>query len=183
MANIKNRKKLQLIQTIWDVMLYSQHFTFHWKLLVLVSRIEKSGTGDNNFGKWKGTFRSDRPKWPDRSQWTTFKASPEYSGRTKQKWSVPFDEPTEICGILGWMESAPGFPSLARFRSAKNFRWFRNPGPMSYFSAIDSWKRLGATKWKRKPKSKMADVLKSVIKCHLMISCGIVFSSIARKRV
>ena len=29
MANIKNRKKLQLIQTIWDVMLYSQHFTFH----------------------------------------------------------------------------------------------------------------------------------------------------------
>ena len=33
MANIKNRKKLQLIQTIWDVMLYSQYFTFHWKLL------------------------------------------------------------------------------------------------------------------------------------------------------
>ena len=106
MANIKNRKKLQLIQTIWDVMLYSQHFTFHWKLLGLVSRIEKSGTGDNNFGKWKGTFRSDRPKWPDRSQWTTFKAGPEYSGRTKPKWSVPFDEPTEISGLLGWMESA-----------------------------------------------------------------------------
>ena len=35
-----------LIQTIWDVMLYSQHFTFHWKLLGLVSSIEKSGTGD-----------------------------------------------------------------------------------------------------------------------------------------
>ena len=48
-------------------MLYSQHFTFHRKLLGLVSRIEKSGTGDNNFGKWKGTFR-----------WTTFKAGPEY---------------------------------------------------------------------------------------------------------
>ena len=108
MANIKNRKKLQLIQTIWDVMLYSQHFTFHWKLLVLVSRIEKSGTGDNNFGKWKATFRSDRPKWPDQSQWTTFKAGPEYSGRTKPKWSVPFDEPTEISGLLGWMGSAPG---------------------------------------------------------------------------
>ena len=42
--------------------LYSQYLTFHWKLLVLVSRIKKSGTGDNNFGKWKGTFRSDRPK-------------------------------------------------------------------------------------------------------------------------
>ena len=73
-------------------MLYSQHFTFHWKILVLVnlvlrvfslsimaatywkarrpwgrgcvlvSRIEKSGIGGNNFGKWKETFRSDRPK-------------------------------------------------------------------------------------------------------------------------
>ena len=107
MANIKNRKKLQLIQTIWDVMLYSQHFTFHWKLLGLVSRIEKSGTGDNNFGKWKGTFRSDRPKWPDQSQWTTFKAGPEDSGQTKPKWAVPFDVPTEITGILGWMESTP----------------------------------------------------------------------------
>ena len=88
MANIKNPKKFQVIQTIWDVMLYSQHFTFHCKLLGLVSRIEKSGAGDNNFGKWKGTFRSDRPKWPDRSQWTTFRAGPKYSGRTKPKWSV-----------------------------------------------------------------------------------------------
>ena len=32
------------------------------------SRIQKSGTGDNNFVKWKGTFRSDRPKRPDRSK-------------------------------------------------------------------------------------------------------------------
>ena len=99
----KNCNWFKLFEMSW---LYSQHFTFHWKLLGLVSRIEKSGTGDNNFGKWKGTFRSDRPKWPDRSQWTTFKAGPEYSGRTKPKWSVPFDEPTEISGILGWMESA-----------------------------------------------------------------------------
>ena len=120
MANIKNRKKLQLIQTIWDVMLYSQHFTFHWKLLGLVSRIEKSGTGDNNFGKWKGTFRSDRPKWPDRSQWTTFKAGPEYSGRTKPKWSVPFDEPTEISGILGYMESAPKNYKYQRIQLSNN---------------------------------------------------------------
>ena len=75
-------------------------------VIVLVSRIQNSGTGDNNFVKWKRTFRSDRPKWPDRSKWTTFKAGPEYSGRTKPKWSVPFDVPTEISGILGWMESA-----------------------------------------------------------------------------
>ena len=31
-------------------------------VIVLASRIRKSGTGDNNFVKWKGTFRSDRPK-------------------------------------------------------------------------------------------------------------------------
>ena len=29
---------------------------------VLVSRIQKNGTGVNNFVKWKGTFRLDRPK-------------------------------------------------------------------------------------------------------------------------
>ena len=91
--------------------LYSQYLTFQWKLLVLVSKIQKSGTRDNNFGK----FRSDRPKWPDRSLWTTFKAGPDYSGRTKRKWSVPFAEPTKISAILGWMESAPRLCGLLRF--------------------------------------------------------------------
>ena len=114
MANIKNRKKLQLIQTIWDVMLYSQHFTFLWKLLVLVSRIQKCSTGGNNFNKWKETFQSDRPKWPDRSKWTTFKAGPEYSSRTKPKRSVPFDVATEIFKIWGWMESAPCLCSFSK---------------------------------------------------------------------
>ena len=75
-------------------------------VIVLVSRVQKSSTGDNNFVKWKGTFRSDRPKWPDRSKWTTFKAGPEYSGRAKPKWSVPFVVPIENSGVLGWMESA-----------------------------------------------------------------------------
>ena len=37
----------------------------------------------------------------DRDKWTTFKGGPEYSGLTKLKWSVPFDVPTEITGILG----------------------------------------------------------------------------------
>ena len=64
--------------------------------------------GDNNFVKRKGTFRFDRLKWPDKSKWTTFKAGPENSGRTKPKWSVPFDVPTEMSGILCWMESALG---------------------------------------------------------------------------
>ena len=50
-ANIKNRKKLQLIQTWFEMSwLYSQYLTFHWKLLVLVSRIQKSRTRDNSFG-------------------------------------------------------------------------------------------------------------------------------------
>ena len=70
-------------------------------VIVLLSRIQKSDTGDNNFVKWKGTFGSDRRKRRDRLKWTTFKAGPEYSGWTKPKWSVPFDVPTEMSGILG----------------------------------------------------------------------------------
>ena len=77
--------------------------------IVLVSRIQKNGTGGDNFVKWKGTFRSDQLKWPDRSEWTTFKAAPEYSSRTKPKWLVPFDVPTEISGFSGCMKSTHGF--------------------------------------------------------------------------
>ena len=79
---------------------------------------KNSGTGGNNFVKWKETFGSYRPKWPNRSKWTTFKAGPEYSCLTKPKWFVPSDVSTEIPGIsiLGWMESAPPPPPfLARF--------------------------------------------------------------------
>ena len=49
--------------------------------VVLVSRMLKSGTGDNNFVKWKGTFLVR----------LTFKGGPRYSVRTEPKWSVPFD--------------------------------------------------------------------------------------------
>ena len=45
--------------------------------IVLASRKQKSGTGDNDFVQWKGTFRSNRPKWKDRSKWTTFKGGPK----------------------------------------------------------------------------------------------------------
>ena len=34
MSNINNQL-MQLMQIIWNAMLYSQHFTFHWKLPVL----------------------------------------------------------------------------------------------------------------------------------------------------
>ena len=73
-------------------------------VIVLVSRIQKTGTRANNFVKWRGTFRSDRPKWPDRSKWTTFKPGHEYSGQTKPKWTIPFDQRTKICRKLSWME-------------------------------------------------------------------------------
>ena len=65
-------------------------------VIVLESRIQKSGSRDNSFVKWKGTFRSVGPKWPGRSKWTTFKAGLEYCGQTKPKWSVSFDVPTEM---------------------------------------------------------------------------------------
>ena len=38
-------------------------------VIVIVSRTQRSGTADNNFVKWKGTFRYDRQKWPGLSQW------------------------------------------------------------------------------------------------------------------
>ena len=55
-------------------------------VIVLVSRKQKRGTGDNNFVKLKGTFWSEQPKWPDQSKWTT--RGPKYSGQTKPKWSI-----------------------------------------------------------------------------------------------
>ena len=73
-------------------------------VLVNKSRIQKSGTRDNNFVKWRGTFWSDQPKWPDQSKWTTFRAGHEYFSQTKPKWTIPFDQPTEISGILGRVE-------------------------------------------------------------------------------
>ena len=65
-------------------------------VIARVSRMQKSGAGDNNFVKWKETFRSHRPKRPERSKRFTFKAGPEYSSRTKPKcpefgveWKAP----------------------------------------------------------------------------------------------
>ena len=37
------------------------HTTAHF-VIVLVRRIQESCTGDNNFVKWKGTFRSDQTR-------------------------------------------------------------------------------------------------------------------------
>ena len=61
----------------------------------------KQYTKEEYWGQMERDVRSDRPKLPDRSKWTTFNAGLEYSGRTEPEWSVPFDVPTEISGILG----------------------------------------------------------------------------------
>ena len=58
-------------------------------VIVLVRRIQQSCPVDNNFVKWKVTFWSDQTRQPHWSKWTTFNAGPQYSGRTKLKWSVP----------------------------------------------------------------------------------------------
>ena len=69
-------------------------------LTVLVNKIQKSGSGDNNFVKWK---------W-DISVQLTKMTRPVKVDQCKQKWSIPFDVPTEMYGILGWMESTLRFP-------------------------------------------------------------------------
>ena len=72
-------------------------------VIVLVSGIQKtqkSGTEDNNFDKWKGTFWSDRPTWPDRSKWTIQSCSPIFRwDQTKMVRSIE-------CTNQNWMESA-----------------------------------------------------------------------------
>ena len=81
-------------------------------VILLVSRRQKIDTGDNNFVKWKGTFRSDRPKWPDWSKWTTLKAGSEYCGQTKPKlpefwleWKAPQERRTDYN-----YDAIPSFP-------------------------------------------------------------------------
>ena len=109
-------------------------------VIVLASRIQKRGTGDNNLVKWKGTFRSNRPKWPDWSERTTFKADSEYSGRTKPKWSAPFDVATEITGILGWMESTQN----VGYGNRSLWRWHKAPLRCGVWPSKVSW--LGSSK-------------------------------------
>ena len=76
-------------------------------VIVLVSRIQKSGTGENNFVKWKGTFRSNRPKEMTRPVKVDHlqRCSQIFrSDRTEMVRSIWFL--TENSGILSWMKSA-----------------------------------------------------------------------------
>ena len=93
-------------------------------VIVLVTRIQGSSTGNNNFVKWKETFRFYRPKWPDRWKRSTLKAGPECFGQTKSKRSIPFDVPTEDIEILGWMESASKKFFYTRISDKKNWKLY-----------------------------------------------------------
>ena len=76
-------------------------------VIVLVTRIQGSSTGNNNFVKWKGTFRSYRPKWPDRWKRTAFKAGPEcfvqYQPKISEFW-VEWKAPQRNFFILGFQK-------------------------------------------------------------------------------
>ena len=52
---------------------------------LLLGKMSAHSSPRRKMAEIEPTFRSDRPKpkWPDRSNWTTFKGGPEHSGRTK----------------------------------------------------------------------------------------------------
>ena len=76
-------------------------------VIVLVRSIQKCGTEEiwgKQFGQMERaiSFRPTKMTRPVKVD-----HAPSNSGRTKPKWSIPLDVPTEISGILGWMESSP----------------------------------------------------------------------------
>ena len=57
-------------------------------VIVVVSRMQMNCTGDSNFHKWKRTFPPDQLEWLGALKWSTLKAGPKYSSRSKPKWSI-----------------------------------------------------------------------------------------------
>ena len=98
MANIKKWK-----ETATD----SNYLKCHTLLAALHFPLEttscswKQNTKERYWGQQFRQMESDisvRPTEITRPVEVAFKAGPEYSGRTKPKWSVPFHVPTEIFG-------------------------------------------------------------------------------------
>ena len=78
---------------------------------------------DNNFVKWKGTFRSDLPKWPDRSKLTTFKAGNEYSrwnNRSFGNFGLNGKRPEPRRRVVQ-IKLTPVLTSKARYQNIKSF--------------------------------------------------------------
>ena len=107
MANIKNRKKLQLIQTIWDVMALLTILEFPLETTCSCKKDTIERYWGQQFWQTERHISVLPTEMARPVTVVTFKDGPEYSGRPKPKWSVPFVEPTKIFGILGWMETAP----------------------------------------------------------------------------
>ena len=84
-------------------------------VIVLVSKMQKSGTRNNNFVKWKGTFGpTDLQRWSQ-----IFR-----SDQTEMACSIWFL--TKISGILGRMESAPSLSSKKNEYPGENAKtWYR----------------------------------------------------------
>ena len=85
----------------------------HSVKLFLYAGYKRAVLGTTILSNGEGHFSSTDQNDKTSQSGPPSKLSPEYSSQTKLKWSIPLDEPTEISGILGWMESAQGL-SLSR---------------------------------------------------------------------
>ena len=101
------------------------------RLVILhVSRIQKSCSGDNNFVNWKMTFRSDRPKWADWSNWTTFKAGPKYSGQIKRQFRLISNQNIRYFGLNGKPPMSTGVVlAWQKANILRHYHWFPREMP------------------------------------------------------
>ena len=75
-------------------------------VIVLVRSIQKCGT-EEVWGEQFGEMERDISFRPTKmTRPVKVDHAPSNFGRTKPKWSIPLAVPTEISGILGWIESA-----------------------------------------------------------------------------
>ena len=95
-------------------------------VIILLSRLQKSGTGDNNFVKWKGTFRSDRTKssvtgqsGPSSKLVPSIPVGPNRNGPFLVMHQPKFPK---FSGILGLMESIPWVPYSRTYDLQNIFR-------------------------------------------------------------
>ena len=77
---------------------------------MLVSRIQISGPGENNFIKWKGTFRSDRP---DKFRSVTVKGLHSHARRLVG---------VNVFFSLGWEGDPPTRHRFSPYKGNQNFR-------------------------------------------------------------
>ena len=111
--------------------------TIHWSctdstqatarlVIILLSRLQKSVTGDNNFVKWKGTFRSDRTKSSVTGQsGPSSKLVPSIPvGPNRNRPFLVMHQPKfpKFSGILGLMESIPWVPYSRTYDLQNIFR-------------------------------------------------------------